>query len=72
MKPANGTIMESAPLTESLFRTAAKHIAATGGAGLVIDYGYDQFGYGDTLQAIKNHEKVSVLDHIGDADLTTM
>lgn len=39
------------------------------GVALFIDYGDE--GYGDTLQAIKNHESVDVLSNQGEADLTT-
>ncbi|MBW8309785.1 MAG: SAM-dependent methyltransferase [Candidatus Paracaedibacteraceae bacterium] len=39
-----------------------------GGVGLIIDYGGDHPGF--TLQAIKNHKKVSFFDHLGEADLT--
>lgn len=71
MKPAEGTVMETAPLVEGLFRTIAQHIVRTGGAGLIIDYGYDAFGYGDTLQALRRHKSVSVFQNPGQVDLTT-
>lgn len=70
MKPDPGTIMESAPLVESLFREVATHLSQNGGAGLIIDYGYEQFGYGDTLQALKKHKSTSIFQDIGQVDLT--
>ena len=39
------------------------------GVALFIDYGDE--GYGDTLQALKKHKKVDILETPGDADLTT-
>ena len=36
-----------------------------------IDYGYERLNYGDTLQAVHKHEFCNVLDHIGDADITS-
>lgn len=69
-KPDDGTIMEHAPVVERMTRLLARHIQRGRGAGLIIDYGYDKFGFGDTLQGIKNHEKTSVLDGIGTTDLT--
>jgi SAM-dependent MidA family methyltransferase len=41
------------------------------GAFLLIDYGYTQSAYGDTLQALHKHAPCSITDHIGDADLTS-
>jgi SAM-dependent MidA family methyltransferase len=40
------------------------------GAALLIDYGRAEPGLGDTLQALKNHEKVDPLACPGEADLT--
>jgi SAM-dependent MidA family methyltransferase len=45
-------------------------VARDGGAGLLIDYGRDAPGPGDTLQALKGHAKVSPLAEPGRADLT--
>jgi len=70
MKPEPGTIMETAPLVESLFRKLAAHLSKNGGASLIIDYGYDQFGYGDTIQALKKHKSIDIFKDIGQADLT--
>ncbi len=70
MKPAEGTIMESAPLVENLFREITKHLNHQGGAGLIIDYGYDKFCYGDTFQALERHQKANPLDNPGLVDLT--
>jgi SAM-dependent MidA family methyltransferase len=39
-------------------------------AGLFIDYGHLTSGLGDTMQALYKHQKVNVLSHIGDADIT--
>ena len=41
-----------------------------GGAALLIDYGRDAPGFGDTLQALFRHRKVSPLEAPGEADLT--
>lgn len=42
----------------------------TGGAGLVVDYGYAQSEAGDTLQAVQAHKPVDALAEPGMADLT--
>ena len=70
MKPNEGTVMESAPLVENFFREICQHITQNGGAGLIIDYGYDQFCYGDTFQALEHHKKVRHLENPGGRDLT--
>jgi SAM-dependent MidA family methyltransferase len=48
----------------------ARRIAASGGAGLVIDYGHMQTAFGDTLQAMRGHKHVDPLEDPGEADLT--
>ena len=45
-------------------------VARDGGCALLIDYGSDRPGFGDTLQALRRHEKVDPLACPGDADLT--
>jgi SAM-dependent MidA family methyltransferase len=47
-----------------------RRIAQDGGAALFIDYGRGRPEPGDTLQALKGHEKVGPLDCPGEADLT--
>ena len=49
----------------------AQIVARFGGAALLIDYGHTKTGFGDTLQAMKNHRYVDPLESPGDADLTT-
>jgi NADH dehydrogenase [ubiquinone] 1 alpha subcomplex assembly factor 7 len=41
-----------------------------GGAALIIDYGHMQSGFGDTLQAVRNHKYWPPLSSPGRADLT--
>ncbi|MGS1093854.1 class I SAM-dependent methyltransferase [Aquamicrobium terrae] len=66
-----GAIVELAPARSALMADIAARIAARGGAGLFIDYGYLEAGVGDTLQALKDHAPDDVLAHPGEADLTT-
>ena len=67
---SEGDILEYAPISETIMRGLARHLARFGGAGLIIDYGYTQSGFGDTLQALKSHEFVNPLETPGEADLT--
>ena len=45
-------------------------VARAGGCALLIDYGRDSPGAGDTLQALQAHRKVDPLDEPGAADVT--
>jgi NADH dehydrogenase [ubiquinone] 1 alpha subcomplex assembly factor 7 len=65
-----GDVFEIAPLREDFVKQLAERIKAQSGVALLIDYGHDRHGPGDTLQAIKDHQYVDVLSHIGEADLT--
>lgn len=65
-----GAVFEVSPAQEALGRQIAGRLAADGGAALLIDYGREAPGFGDTLQAISRHQKVSPLACPGEADLT--
>ena len=65
-----GSFMESSPAQAALGSELGHRIARDGGAALLIDYGRDAPGPGDTLQALKAHAKVSPLAEPGQADLT--
>ena len=64
-----GAVAEIQPTAIALTRTIAARIGETGGAALLIDYGYDG-GQGDTLQAVRKHGFHDVLQSPGEADLT--
>lgn len=64
------SIAEICPVGENIMAEIADYIKDHGGAALVIDYGHDRHGSGDTLQALKNHQYVNILSDPGDCDLT--
>lgn len=66
----DGTIAEHSPAREALAATIAGRLARFGGAALLIDYGHGESAPGDTLQAVRAHRAVPVLDRLGEADLT--
>jgi SAM-dependent MidA family methyltransferase len=66
----DGTIVEHSPVREEVAEQLGKHLAAHGGAALIIDYGYSGGEQGDTLQAVRGHKFSYVLDHPGEQDLT--
>ncbi len=65
-----GTVVESSPAQAALGSEIGHRVARDGGAALLIDYGRDAAGPGDTLQALKAHRKVPPLAEPGQADLT--
>ncbi|MGQ9371422.1 class I SAM-dependent methyltransferase [Azospirillum sp. A39] len=65
-----GSVIEVSPASQAVARVLAARLAAQGGAALLIDYGYVGPAVGDTLQAVRRHTHVPVLEAPGDADLT--
>ena len=65
-----GGVVERSAAQEAFAAELAGRIAEQGGAALLIDYGRDAPGPGDTLQALQGHAKVCALAAPGEADLT--
>jgi NADH dehydrogenase [ubiquinone] 1 alpha subcomplex assembly factor 7 len=65
-----GAVREICPAAEAIVEEIARAIAAKGGAALIVDYGYDRAGFGETLQAVRAHAFARVLEAPGDADLS--
>jgi NADH dehydrogenase [ubiquinone] 1 alpha subcomplex assembly factor 7 len=68
---AEGSIVETAPVSAAIMQRCAFRIARQGGAMLVIDYGYCGPAAGDTLQAVKAHRFADPFADPGEVDLTT-
>ena len=67
---ALGQVYEQSAAQAALGAELGARIAEDGGAALLIDYGRSTPGFGDTLQALRHHEKVDPLARPGEADLT--
>ena len=65
----DGEYIEVAPVRDAFMATLCQMLKTNGGAGLFIDYGYDQ-GHGYTLQAVEKHKFVSPLENTGNVDIT--
>jgi SAM-dependent MidA family methyltransferase len=65
-----GIVWEHSPAQAAMGSEIGRRIADDGGAALLIDYGRDQPGFGDTLQALRRHRKEHPLESPGRADLT--
>jgi NADH dehydrogenase [ubiquinone] 1 alpha subcomplex assembly factor 7 len=61
---------EVSPVSQAIAEDLGVHIAKFGGVALVIDYGHLKSAAGDTLQALRKHEFVSVLNSPGETDIT--
>jgi NADH dehydrogenase [ubiquinone] 1 alpha subcomplex assembly factor 7 len=65
-----GGVYETSPATLAIAEEIGHAIARKGGAALIIDYGYDRPGFGETLQAVGKHRFKGVLDAPGEIDLS--
>lgn len=70
-----GAIAEISPATRTIARAIGARVLRDGGVALAIDYGYAPPSsgarpWGDTLQAVRRHQRHDPLDAPGEADLT--
>jgi len=66
----DGSIFEFAPAVLDVAAHLAQRLSASGGAALLIDYGHDIPGPGETLQAVRGHAFADPLVDPGQQDLT--
>lgn len=73
----DGAVLEESPQSLEIIRKIADHVVEYKGSCLTIDYGYDidpnlrsRRQYNSTLQAIKGHKYVPIIDSLGEADLS--
>lgn len=66
-----GAIYEHSPAREAVMQVISERLKAQGGTFVTLDYGHIKSGYGDTLQALRQHQFDPVLAHPGEADLTS-
>ena len=64
-----GDLVEYCGALPAICQDLGTRISRNGGAALIIDYG-DWASLGDTLQALKSHEKIDPLETPGEADIT--
>jgi NADH dehydrogenase [ubiquinone] 1 alpha subcomplex assembly factor 7 len=61
---------EVCPLALQIVADLAQRLARQGGAALIVDYGHDRPGTGDTLQAVSGHAFADPFEAPGSRDLT--
>ena len=64
------TVLETAFEAEQLIASLAGRLMRQSGAALFLDYGSLKPGFGDTLQAVRNHAYANPLEDPGKADLS--
>jgi len=67
---ADGPVRETSPARVQAAQMLAIHLAANGGAAIIIDYGYSGGEQGETLQAVRGHRFADPLEAPGEQDLT--
>jgi NADH dehydrogenase [ubiquinone] 1 alpha subcomplex assembly factor 7 len=65
-----GTVFETSPASVSIVRSLAQRLVSAGGAALIVDYGRERSGTGDTLQAVSRHAYADPWQEPGSRDLT--
>ncbi|NNE57283.1 MAG: SAM-dependent methyltransferase [Hellea sp.] len=65
-----GELLEICPAAYQMLDQIKTRFTASPGRALFIDYGPETTEFGDTLQALKRHEKVDVFSDPGNIDLT--
>jgi NADH dehydrogenase [ubiquinone] 1 alpha subcomplex assembly factor 7 len=66
----DGSILEMRPAARTLLYELARRASVAPLAVLIIDYGHDEAGFGDTLQAVRDHRFAATLADPGSADLS--
>ncbi|MGC2630248.1 MAG: SAM-dependent methyltransferase [Rhodomicrobium sp.] len=66
----DGDIVEVRPGAAGILQTFAARTAVAPLAALIVDYGYSQPSYGDTVQAVSRHRFAGLFEAPGEADLT--
>jgi NADH dehydrogenase [ubiquinone] 1 alpha subcomplex assembly factor 7 len=61
---------EASPVSTEIVADLALRLAGQGGAALIVDYGHDLPGTGDTLQAVSGHLYADPFEAPGERDLT--
>lgn len=65
-----GAVVELCPTGLAIMSDIARRIAGHGVAALIVDYGYTRSAPGESLQAVRRHQPVDILDRPGESDLT--
>jgi NADH dehydrogenase [ubiquinone] 1 alpha subcomplex assembly factor 7 len=68
--PLGETETERSPASLAIVADLSNRLARQGGAALIVDYGHDRPGRGDTLQSVSRHAYADPFEAPGERDLT--
>lgn len=63
-------VFEYSKSAQEFIEKLCEAIKENGGIAINFDYGYDNYEFANTLQAIKNHQKIPFLEGLNDCDIT--
>ncbi len=63
-------IFEHSKTAQEFMKKLCKAVADNGGIAINFDYGYCEYDFSNTLQAVKNHQKIPFLEGLSDSDIT--
>jgi len=63
-------VFEYSKSAQEFMKKLCEAIEESGGIAINFDYGYDGYDFSNTLQAIKNHQKIPFLEGLNDCDIT--
>ncbi len=66
----SGNLFEISPVSQAIAHMLGRRLNEQGGAVLAIDYGPQTAAFGESLQALQNHQYADLLADPGHADLT--
>jgi NADH dehydrogenase [ubiquinone] 1 alpha subcomplex assembly factor 7 len=69
-RAGEGSILERSDATAEIAAQLGARLARDDGAALVIDYAHARTAPGDTLQAVRGHDRAEPFEHPGEADIT--
>ena len=69
-RAADGAIFENSPASLFYLNKIIEILKTNKGAALIIDYGHDGHGFGDSLQAVKAHKYAKIFKNLGKQDIT--
>ncbi len=69
-EPKEGDILEYSPKVVNSTKKLCKLLKKQGGIALIIDYGYKENTFGNSVQAIYKHKFSDFLENIGKSDIT--
>lgn len=71
LKPL-GAVFEFSLAAKNFMNQLCESLKKHGGIAINFDYGYEKNEFANSLQALKNHQKVDVLQSVGECDITAL